>query len=121
MKYPQIVRDNAMFTSDIEVCNIGYNEGLIDGERPYRIEIWSTYEVTMATVFMSKKDLEKKSEDDLKEILLDNEIIEIISDNIYVTTIIDDEENEFYNINIPIKNNGTVVNNCLLEIKPYEI
>ena len=61
MKYPSIVRDTIDFISDTEVCNIGYAEGILSDERPYRLEVWSSYGVTNATIFISIIDLENNT------------------------------------------------------------
>ena len=57
MKYPRIIRDTIDFGNDTEVCNIGYYDGIIDNERPYRVEVWASQGVTSATIFMSLEDL----------------------------------------------------------------
>ena len=117
MKYPSIIRDAIDFTNDTEVCNIGYYEGTIDNERPYRLEVWSSYGITSATVFMSSEDLK---EEDVKKLLVDNKIIEIILDKIYITEIEDIEENKFYSINVPLEGIDEEINKCLVQLKYFD-
>lgn len=119
--YPRIVRDTIDFTSDTEVCNIGYQEGILSDSRPYRLEVWSSYNITNATVFISIQDLEDKSEEEIKSYLVKNKIIEIIEDDIYITEVEDSEDNSFLSINIPIEDNGKVINKFLVTIKEFEL
>lgn len=116
MKYPSIERDIIDFTNDTEVCNIGYNEGMIDS-RPYRIEVWDSYGITSATIFMSTIDLDESI---IKKILINSKIIDIIEDNIYITTVIDSNDNEFYSINVPLSGTDHEINKCLIDLKPFD-
>lgn len=119
MKYPQIIRDMIDFTSDTEVCNIGYNEGTLKDKRPYRLEVWSSYGVTNATIFISIKDLEDKSEEEIKNILVDNELIKIIEDDIYITEVEDSSDNSFLSINIPLNEGEKTINECNIKLSEY--
>lgn len=116
MKYPSIVRDIIDFTNDTEICNIGYNEGEIE-ERPYRVEEWSSYGITSATFFISSEDL---TEEQAKKLIINNNLIEIIEDKIYITEVKDVEDNNFYSINVPLIGNDVEINKLLVNIKPFE-
>lgn len=120
MDYPSIVRDTIDFTSDTEVCNIGFNEGTLEDGRPYRVEVWSSYGITNATIFFSNIDLEEASPKAIKKMLIDNNIIELIEDKIYITEIEDTEENTFFSINVPLEGNLVTINKLLVRIKDYE-
>lgn len=120
MKYPKIVRDNIDFTSDTEVLNVGYYEGTLKDSRPYRLELWLSHEVLNATIFISIKDLEDKEEKEIKKILVDNNIISIIEDKIYIMEVEDVNDNTFLSINVVISDHGKTVNKCLVTTKPYE-
>lgn len=119
MKYPSINREQVSFESDTEVCNIGYSELEID-DRPVRIEVWSSYGILNATIFISTIDLEKYNEKELKQLLVKNKIIEIIKDKIFITEIEDIEENRFYSINVPLESENTIINKCLVKLNDYE-
>ena len=121
MKYPQIVRDTIDFTSDTEVCNIGYAEGTLSDERPYRLEVWSSYGITNTTIFISILGLEEKNEEEIKELLVKEGLIEIIKDDIYITEVEDTEDNTFISINMPTEENEEVLNKYLVEIKDFEV
>lgn len=119
MKYPSINRDQVSFESDIEVCNIGFYESIID-ERPIRVEVWSSYGILNATIFMSNIDIENKDEKYIKDYLVSNKIIEIIEDKIFITVIQDVDENEFYSINVPLEGKDVIINKCLVKLEDYE-
>lgn len=121
MKYPSINRDNIDFTSDTEVLNIGFYEGILDDNRPFRLEMWLSYEILNATIFISIKDLEDKNIDQIKDIIVKNNIIEIIEDGIYIMELEDVNDNTFLSINIPISDHGNILNRCKITTKPYEV
>ena len=119
MDYPQIVRDTIDFTSDTEVCNIGFCEGVLEDGRPYRIEAWSSYGVDTITIFLSKIDLDHLSEKELKKYLVDNKLIEVINDKIYITELEDSNDNEFISINVPLMDHDEVINKLLISLDEY--
>ena len=120
-RYPKIVRETIDFTSDTEICNIGYYEGIFTDGRPVRVEVWSSHNVTNATVFFSIIGLEEKSEQEVKNLLIKNEIIELREDNAYVTEYEDSNENIFIAINIALEEHGNIINKCLVPLKDYVI
>lgn len=119
MDYPKIVRDVVDFTSDTEVCNIGYNEGTLKDGRPYRVEVWSAFEVETATIFISTQDIEDKDVKYLKKLIQDNKIVDIYDDRIDVTRTVDYEDNEFFSINIPLVDHDEEINTLLVKLKDY--
>lgn len=121
MDYPSIVRDTIDFRSDTEVCNIGYNEGVLSDDRPYRVEVWSSYGVMSATIFISVIGLEGMPEKGIKKMLIDNKIIDILNDDILITQVEDSEENLFFSINVPLEGNGVSINKLLIKIKDFDI
>ena len=119
MDYPIIKRDIVDFTSDTEVCNIGYNEGTLKDGRPYRIEVWSAFEIETATIFISTQDIEDKDVKYLKKLIQDNKIVDIYDDRLDVTRTVDYEENEFFSINIPLVDHDEEINTLLVNLKDY--
>lgn len=119
MEYPQIVRDVVDFTSDTEVCNIGYAEGTLSDGRPYRVEVWSAFEIETATIFISTQDIEDKDVKFLKKLIQDNKIVDIYDDRLDVTRTVDYEDNEFYSINIPLVDHDEEINTLLVKLKDY--
>jgi hypothetical protein len=120
MKYPLINREQVNFESDTELCNIGYNEGVLSDERPYRLELWSSYGVLNATIFISSIDLTDKSVEDIKRYIEKEKLIEIIEDKIFITEVEDVEDNKFFSINVPLESNDIEINKCLIKVKDYE-
>lgn len=120
MDYPKIIRDTIDFTSDTEVCNIGFKEGEFKNSRPYRIEVWNSYGITSATIFISIIDLEDRTEDEIKRLLIDENIIEVIKDDIYITEVEDIEENIFLSINVPLEGKDVTINKLLVKLDDYK-
>lgn len=121
MEYPKINREQVSFESDTEVCNIGYYEGVLDDERPIRVEVWSSYGILNATVFISSIDLEKLTEKEIKQYLEKNNIIKVIEDKIFITEIEDINDNKFFSINVPIESDYNKINECLVKLKDYDL
>ena len=121
MKYPNIDREQVSFESDTEVCNIGYYEGTLDDDRPIRVEVWSSYGILNATIFISNIDLEKLSEKEIKQYLEKNNIIKVIEDKILITEIEDVNDNKFLSINVPIESNYDKINEYLVRLKDYDL
>jgi len=119
MDYPKIERDAVDFSSDTEVCNIGFSEGVLSDGRPYRIEVWSAFEIETATIFLSTKDIEDKDVKYLKKLIQDNKIIDLSDDRLDVTRTVDYMENEFYSINIPLVDHGDEINTLLVKLNDY--
>ena len=119
MDYPIIKRDIVDFTSDTEVCNIGYNEGTLKDGRPYRIEVWTAFEIETATIFISTQDIEDKDVKYLKKLIQDNKIVDIFDDRLDVTRTVDYEDNEFFSINIPLVDHDEEINTLLVNLKDY--
>lgn len=121
MKYPSINREQVSFESDTEICNIGYYEGKLDDERPIRVELWSSYGILNATIFISGLDLEKKTPEEIKGYLEQNNIIKVIEDKIFITEVNDINDNKFLSINIPLESNYNRINECLVKLKDYDL
>ena len=121
MKYPIIDREQVSFESDTMVCNIGYYEGTLDDDRPIRVEVWSSYGIINATIFISSIDLEKRSEREIKQYLEKNNIIKVIEDKILIKEIEDVNDNKFLSINVPIESNYDKINECLVKLKDYDL
>ena len=115
MEYPKIDREGIDFTSDTEVCNIGFNEGTYN-DRPYRLEVWSSYDIDVATVFISSNNL---NENDIRKYLIDSNLVNIIEDNIQITKI-ESDDNEFYSINIPLKDRNKIYNEIKVDLKSFD-
>lgn len=120
-EYPKIMRDTIDFTSDTELCNIGYYEGILNDNRPIRVEVWSSHNITSATIFFSILDLEDKTEDEIKKLIIDNKIIELNDDNAYITEYEDALDNVFISLSVALSDHDRELNKCLVPLKDYVI
>ena len=121
MSYPMINRDGVDFTSDSEVCNLGYAEGELSDGRPYRIESFYTYGVESLTIFISIEGLEEKSMNDIKKMIVKEGLVDIMKDDVLIDKVIDEDDNEFLSINVPINDHGEELNKCLIKLKDFDI
>ena len=119
MEYPMINRELIDFTSDSDICNIGYAEGVLKDSRPFRAEMWSAYNVETLSIFISKIGLESKTYKEVLELL--SNIVEIIDDKSDMNEITDINDNEFIVINIPINDHDEVVNKCLIKLQEFDV
>lgn len=115
MEIPKINREEVDFTTDSEICNVGFYEGEKDN-RPFRIEVWSSYGIDVATFFISTLNLK---EEDVKAFINSTETIDIIEDEIKFQTI-ENDGNEFYSVNIPLRDKDKVYSELKVDLKSYE-
>ena len=120
MEYPKIDRSNIDFASSSDLCNIGYHEGTLKDGRPYRLEAWSSSGMDTATIFISDKGLEDKSEVDLVKYLSGEEIIDIDDDRASVNKIEDINDNSFYAINLILNKRDEEINKLLVPLDDYD-
>lgn len=118
MKYKAIDRSNIDFTSDVEICNIGYFEKKYQ-DIPVRGEKFIANGITCVTIFIPKID-SFDDEEKIKKFISDNNIIKLIEDRTYITELEDINENTFLSINVPLEDNNHFYNECLIDFKDYE-
>lgn len=118
MKYKAIDRSNIDFTSDAEICNIGYFEKNYENI-PVRGEKFVSNGITCVTIFIPKIDI-FDDEEKIKKFLSDNNIIKYIEDKTYITELEDVNENTFLSINVPLDDRNNLYNECLVDFKDYE-
>ena len=87
--------------------NLGWDTGLLDGNRPYFMECWATNGITMLTYFVSTKGIENASTEELVKILTDAGLFRFLSPDpdkpgASVMKFEDDHENAFFSINITV-------------------
>lgn len=120
MDYPSIERDNIDFSSNSDICNIGYYEGELRDSRPYRLEVWSNHGIDTATIFISTEGLEEKGEVDLVKYIAGEGIIEIDDDRAEVTEMEDINGNKFYSINLILNKRDEEINKLLITLNDYD-
>jgi len=71
--YPKPDRSNKtqnfVKSEENPAIDLGWNEGLISDGRPYRVECWAEYQITMLTFFFSTTGMENYSDLMFKELL----------------------------------------------------
>ncbi len=87
--------------------NLGWDTGLLDGNRPYFMECWATNGITMLTYFVSTKGIENASTEDLVKMLTDAGLFRFLNPDpdkpgASVMKFEDDHENVFFSINITV-------------------
>lgn len=118
MKYKAIDRSNIDFTSDAEICNIGYFEENYQNI-PVRGEKFVSNGITCVTIFIPKID-EFDDEEKIKKFLSNNNIIKFKEDKTYITELEDTNDNTFLSINVPLDDRTNIYNECLINFKDYE-
>lgn len=72
-------------TPDDESIDLGFCEGVLSDGRPYRAEVWAESQITMLTFFFSSIGLEHASDEVLTQLLVDEGLVEFLSDHRYVS------------------------------------
>ena len=83
--------------------NIGWNAGVIGGNRPFFLECWATCGITMLTYFVSVKGIEEYGETELLKMLEEARLVKVLDPEHPRTTAVkvnDDHGNEFFSVNI---------------------
>ena len=83
--------------------NIGWNAGVIGGNRPFFLECWATCGITMLTYFVSVKGIEEYGEKELLKMLEEERLVKVLDPEHPRTTAVkvnDDNGNEFFSVNI---------------------
>ena len=90
--------------NEFDEVNVGWNAGLIDGNRPYFCECWADG-FTAITYFISIKGIEDYTPGQLEEMLGNAGIISYNRPDHYETSVMvftDHSGNEFYSVNLVV-------------------
>ena len=85
--------------------NIGWDAGLLEGNRPYFMECWATCGITMMTYFVSAEGIESAGKEALLGMLQDAGKFRILNPENPRTKIMeftDDGGNKFFSVNITV-------------------
>lgn len=104
--------------------NIGWNIGLLEGNRPCFTECWATDGITMLTCFVPTKGIEEKPEEELIAMLAETGIAAMKEDagdrRPTVQRFTDGNGNEFFSVNYPVGDDeGTYLSEDSGEIFPF--
>ena len=104
--------------------NIGWNAGLLGPDRPYFVECWAAYGITMLTIFVSSKGIGGKTPDELTRWFLDTGYFSF-ADGGYQTAEIgrftDSVGEEFFSVNIAAGVDGEAAKIRGARIFPWRI
>ncbi len=85
--------------------NLGWDTGLLDGNRPYFMECWATNGITMRTYFISARGIENAAAEELVKKLTDEGLFRFLDPGRQDASVMkfeDDHENVFFSINITV-------------------
>jgi len=109
--YPMILRANVIkpLKDDDAQRDIGWAEGMLADGRPYRLECWAQYQITMITVFISVLGLEDYQQDDFVRLLEEGGLYRCLEDRqVSAFEFTDHAGNVFWSINAAIGDEETV-------------
>ena len=98
-------RDDGTEWYDDPQYNIGWDTGLLDGNRPYFLEGWATCGITMLTYFVSTIGIEDATTEELVKKLTDARLFRLYDPEHPRTSVMkfeDDNGNEFFSINVTV-------------------
>ncbi len=111
--------------------DLGWGEGVFSDGRPYRIEFWAQYQLSMLTYFFSSIDMEKLSPAEIKKYLMDEHVVSFDDDaynsagyegiNMSSEKFIDKSGNQMWAVNIllGIEDGAIFIKECS-NIRPYD-
>lgn len=121
IEIPMINRKDVNFQSNDEEINIGYAEGFLSDERPYRLECWSTYGITIITIFISVLGIENYDKTQVLDYLEKEGLFKRISgDETREVVIISNDNNKFYSVNINIALEDEYYAESNIQLTPFE-
>ena len=83
--------------------NLGWDAGLLEGNRPYFLECWATCGITMLTYFVSTEGIEENGVPELLAMLEKAKVVKVLDPSRQRTGVRkfeDDHGKEFFSINI---------------------
>ncbi len=93
---------------------------LRDG-RQFRLECWATEGITNLTFFLSTVGLEQATNDELRDLLVDEGLIEFVGDyhSVSGAKLVDAASNELWSINLVVGDENGVLTECSVELSPW--
>jgi hypothetical protein len=97
-------RDDGTEWYDDPEYNLGWDVGLLPGNRPYFLECWATCGITMLTYFVSVVGIEDAKDADLIQMLEDEGLFQILDPSDPRTEVqkYDVDGNKFFSINVVV-------------------
>lgn len=85
--------------------NLGWDTGLLDGDRPYFMECWASNGITVMTYFVSVKGIENAAPEEVVSMLTDAGLFRFLhpeKPGVSVMKYEDDHENVFFSVNVTV-------------------
>ena len=98
-------RDDGTEWYDDPQYNLGWDVGLLPGNRPYFMECWATCGITMLTYFVSAKGIGRAKEKDLAKMLEDAGLFRILDPEhprVKAVKFKVDSGNSFWSVNVTV-------------------
>ena len=118
-KYPLINRGE--IDRDIsDVVEIGWAEGILSDERPYRLECWAENHVTCITIFITANGIETWSSDQVMQYLLTEKLYSKTEHPFYGSAQIYSYDNHlWWSANIVIGDDDNLYCDSTIPLKSY--
>ncbi|MBT3576426.1 MAG: hypothetical protein HOI47_24510 [Candidatus Scalindua sp.] len=123
--YPKPDRSNQtpnfIKSAENEALDLAWNEGNLSDGRSYRIECWAEDQITMLTFFFSTSGIEKYTESMLKELLVEEKLVQFVKKDATVSGFhyIDASGNKMWSVNVCIGTEDELFANGLLNLHTY--
>jgi len=95
---------NFIKTEENGAIDLGWGEGFLSDSRPYWVECWAEFQVTMITFFFSTNGMEDYSDLMFKELLSREKLVQFVSETPVVSAMsfTDASGNEMWSVNVVI-------------------
>ena len=113
---------NFVKSEENEAIDVGWNEGSLSDDRQYHVECWVEDQITMLTFFFSTVGIEKYSEKRLKDLLVEEKLVQFIKNDAPLSTmrITDAGGNELWSVNVVIGTEDQLFANDLISLRAYD-
>jgi hypothetical protein len=113
---------NFVKSEENEAIDVGWNEGSLSDDRQYHVECWVEDQITMLTFFFSTVGIEKYSEKRLKDLLVEEKLVQFIKNDAPLSTmrITDAGGNELWSVNVVIGTEDELFANDLISLRAYD-
>ena len=124
--YPKPDRSNQtqnfVKSEENEAIDLAWGEGFLSDSRPYRVECWAEFQVTMLTFFFSTAGMENYSDLMFKELLSKEKLIQFVTNTpiISAMSFTDPSGNEMWSVNVVIGNEDGLLARDSVNLRAFE-
>jgi hypothetical protein len=93
---------NRKKTEEKPYLDIGWAEGVLSDNRPYRVEFWAEDQISMLTFFFQADGLNQSTREEFKHLLEEEGLVEFTNEKWFVSPgkISEPDGTEFWSINV---------------------